>query len=233
MPRPLSPEHPNLVRAATRLRRIQLAWAALFAGAGLLSLVAQPGVAPVLWLIGAVLLVVDPQPALLAMVSVGWGLTLLGVSPELNRVIALDPVGALFSAGWVESLSLGFVRLILAIMAWNQFLFYRLLYGTRSMTGQTENLPAIPEVIPNRTGRLTAYAWAAWVAGGLALLLSSLMEAQPALRLIQTAALGLAALSIGLGVGVAFSPTSRRGIALTAVVLGGFVFLASVASLRR
>lgn len=233
MPRPLSPEHPNLVRAATRLRRIQLAWAALFAGAGLLSLIAQRDVAPVLWLIGAVLLVADSQPALLAMVSVGWGLTLLGVSPELNRVIALDPVGALFSAGWAESLSLGFVRLILAIMAWNQFLFYRMLYGTRSMSGPTEELPAIPEVIPNRTGRLTAYAWAAWVAGGLGLILSSSIEAQPMLRLTQTAALGFAALSIGLGVGVAFSPTTRRGTALSAVVMGGFVFLASVATLRR
>ena len=233
MPRPLSPEHPNLVRAATRLRRIQLAWAALFSGAGLLSLIAHRDVAPVLWLIGAVLLVAESQPALLAMVSVGWGLTLLGVSPELNRVIALDPVGALFSAGWAESLSLGFVRLILAIMAWNQFLFYRMLYGTRSMSGPTEELPAIPEVIPNRTGRLTAYAWAAWVAGGLGLILSSSLEAQPMLRLTQTAALGFAALSIGLGVGVAFSPTSRRGIALSAVVLGGFIFLASVASLRR
>ena len=233
MPRPPSPEHPNLVRAATRLRRIQLAWAALFAGAGLLSLIAQRDVAPVLWLIGAVLLVADSQPALLAMVSVGWGLTLLGVSPELNRVIALDPVGALFSAGWAESLSLGFVRLILAIMAWNQFLFYRMLYGTRSMSGPTEELPAIPEVIPNRTGRLTAYAWAAWVAGGLGLILSSSIEAQPMLRLTQTAALGFAALSIGLGVGVAFSPTTRRGTALSAVVMGGFVFLASVATLRR
>jgi len=233
VPRPLSPEHPSLARAAIRLHRIQLAWAALFAGAGVLSLIAQPGVAPVLWLVGATLLVVEPQPALLGMVSVGWGLTLLGVSPELNRVIALDPVGALFSAGWVESLSLGFVRLILAIMAWNQFLFYRLLYGTRMMTGLTENLPPIPEVIPNRTGRLTAFAWAAWVAGGLALLLSSLMEAQPMLRLIQTAALGLAAISIGLGVGVAFSPTTRRGTALAAIVLGGVVFLASVALLRR
>ncbi len=233
MPRSLSPEHPNLVRAASRFRRISLAWAALFAGTGLLSLIGQPGVAPVLWVIGAVLLAVEPQPALLAMVAVGWGLTLLGVAPDLNRVIALDPVGALFSAGWLESLSLGFVRLILAIMAWNQFLFYRLLYGTRSMTGLTENLPDIPEVIPNRTGRLTGYSWAAGVVGGLALLLSAVPEALPIERPLQTAALGFAALSIGLGVGVAFSPTHRRGTALTAVVLGGFLFLGSVAALRR
>jgi len=233
VPRSLSPEHPNLVRAATRLRRILLAWAGLFAGAGLLSLVAQPGVAPVLWLIGAILIVVDPQPALLGMVSVGWGLSLLGASPDLNQAIALDPVGALFSTGWAESLSLGFVRLILAIMAWNQFLFYRLLYGTHSMTGLAANLPDIPEVIPNRTGRLNAYSWAAWVVGGLALLVSSLPAAQLILRPLRTASLGLAALAIGLGVGVAFSPTHRRGTALTAVVLGGFVFLASVASLRE
>ena len=232
MPRSLSPEHPNLVRAATRLRRILLAWAGLFAGAGLLSLVAQPGVAPVLWLIGAILIVVEPQPALLGMVSVCWSLSLLGVSPELNQAIGLDPVGALFSAGWAESLSLGFVRLILAIMAWNQFLFYRLLYGTRSMTGLVADLPDIPEVIPNRTRRLSAYAWAGWLAGGLTLLVSSLPAAQLILRPLRTASLGLAALSIGLGVGVAFSPTHRRGTALAAIVLGGFVFLASVASLR-
>jgi hypothetical protein len=233
VPRSLSPEHPNLVRAATRLRRILLAWAGLFGGAGLLSLAAQPGVAPVFWLLGAILIVVEPQPALLGMVSVCWGLSLLGVSPELNRAIGLDPVGSLFSAGWAESLSLGFVRLILAVMAWNQFLFYRLLYGTRSMTGLAAELPDVPEVIPNRTGRLNTYAWAAWLVGGLTLLSSSLPAAQLILRPLRTASLGLAALSIGLGVGVAFSPTHRRGTALAAIVLGSFVLLASVAALRE
>jgi hypothetical protein len=98
------------------------------------------------------------------------------------------------------------------------------------MAPNGERLPPIPEVVPNQTRRLTAYAWAGSVAGGLCLALSPALEEAEALR---SAALGLAMLAIGLGIGVAFSPTRHRGAALAAVVAGGFVFTAAVASLPR
>lgn len=233
MPRALSPEHPNLVKAAARMRRILLVWAILFAGVGILGLFVAPRTVPILWLGGALLLVLEQQPALLGMVSVSWALSLLGVSTELNQAVALDPVGLLFGSEGVESLTLAFVRLVLAIMAWNQFLFYRLLYGTQAMTGASAGLPEIPEVIPNRTNRLVAYCFLANTAGGLALLFSSPLTTPEAVRSLLTASLGLAALSIGLGIGVAFSPTHQRPAALVSISLGSLMFLYSVASLGR
>jgi hypothetical protein len=122
---------------------------------------------------------------------------------------------------------------VLALMAWNQFLFYRLLYGTASMASGAERLPPIPEVVPNQTRGLTYYAWAGSLAGGLCLALGLRLPTLAVAAALQSAALGLAVLAIGLGVGVAFSPTQHRGAALAAVVIGGFVFTAVIASLPR
>ena len=233
MPRALSPEHPNLVKAASRMRRILFAWATVSAGVGLLGLFTAPRTVPVLWVGAALLLVLEQQPALLGMVAVSWSLSLLGLSTELNQALALDPVGLLFGGEVVGSLSLAFVRLVLALMAWNQFLFYRLLYGTQAMIGLSTGLPDIPEMIPNRTDRLVAYSWFGITAGGLALLFSFTLASPEGVQSLLTISLGLAALSIGLGIGVAFSPTHRRAAALASVALGSLMFLYSVASLNR
>ena len=233
MPRALSPEHPNLVKAASRMRRILFAWATVSAGVGLLGLFTASRTVPLLWLGGALLLFLEQQPALLGMVAVSWSLSLLGLSTELNQALALDPVGLLFGGEVVGSLSLAFVRLVLALMAWNQFLFYRLLYGTQAMIGLSTGLPDIPEMIPNRTDRLVVYSWFGITAGGLALLFSFTLASPEGVQSLLTISLGLAALSIGLGIGVAFSPTHRRAAALASVALGSLMFLYSVASLNR
>lgn len=223
MPRAVSPDHPNLQQAVSRLRRIQFTWAALLAGMALLTVLSEPAVIPLHWLLGALLLALGPQPALLGMVAVIWGLSLLGLIPQLNQDLALDPIGALFGVELIEGLALGFVRLVLLFMAWSQLLFYRMLYGAPGLGPDT---PEIPPVIDNRTDRLAGWSQAAGWTGALVLLVELLTEAT-----VQTlsVSLGLATLAVGLGVGVAFSPTQRRSVALASIVLGGMLFVLNVA----
>lgn len=223
MPRALSPDHPNLQKAVGQLRRIQYTWAALFLGMALLTVLGEAAAVPVHWLGGAVLLLLGPQPALLGMVAVIWGLSLLGLVPEVNRSLAIDPVGALFGVEFIESLALGFVRLVLLVMAWSQLLFYRMLYGAPSLGPET---PAIPAVVENHTDRLASWARLAAVASGLVLLVQLVGGVN---RPLNSAMLGLAALAVALGLGVAFTPTLRRGLALVSVVLGSMLFVFSVA----
>lgn len=235
MVRTLHPDDPRLVSAADRLRRIQWAWAALFVGVGVLAVLAAKRELPVPavpWMAAGLLLVIEVQPAYLALVSVMWGLSQIALVPAANLVFAADPVSLIFDAGPVENLALAIVRVILMAMAWNQFLFYRMLYGTAAMSASDPDLPIIPEVVPNHTDRLAWWSRVLAVTGLLAFLvafpLARAGTARPALNL----ALGLAMLSIGIGLGVAFSPTSRRGLALTSVGLGVFVFLVTLAAGR-
>lgn len=223
MPRALSPDHPNLQKAVGQLRRIQYTWAALFLGMALLTILGEAVAVPIHWLGGALLLLLGPQPALLGMVAVIWGLSLLGLVPELNRSLAIDPIGALFGVELIESLALAFVRVVLLAMAWGQLLFYRMLYGAPSLGPET---PAIPVVVDNHTDRLASAAQLAALASGLTLLVQLVGSVTRPLNSIM---LGLAALAVGLGLGVAFSPTRRRGAALVSVVLGGMLFIFSVA----
>ncbi len=225
MPRSITPDHPNLQLAVGRLRRIQYTWAALLVGMALLTVLSRPAVVPIHWLTGALLLVLGPQPALLGMVAVLWGLSLLGLIPEVNQALALDPIGALFGVELIESLALSFVRLVLLIMAWGQLLFYRLLYGAPSLGPET---PEIPAVVDNHTDRLAGWSQAAGWTGLLVLLVGLLTATTP--QMLSTS-MGLASLAVGLGVGVAFSPTSRRAVALASVVLGGMLFVLNVALL--
>lgn len=191
-----------------------------------LTLLSDRQVVPAQWLIGALVLGLEPQPALLGMVAVTWGLSLLGLIPDLNALFKIDPAGALLQFGTIESLALAFVRIILMVMAWNQLLFYRMLYGSPS---PNKRLPGIPEVIENKTARIARWAQLSLIAGTLALLLSLAID-RP--RALLSAAFNLAALSTGLGIGVAFSPTDRRGSVLAAVMLAGLLLVLSVAASR-
>lgn len=198
----------------------------MFAGMATLTLLSNRQVVPAQWLIGALVLGLEPQPALLGMVAVTWGLSLLGLIPDLNALFKIDPAGALLQFGTIESLALAFVRIILMVMAWNQLLFYRMLYGSPS---PNKRLPGIPEVIENKTARIARWAQLSLIAGTLALLLSLAID-RP--RALLSAAFNLAALSTGLGIGVAFSPTDRRGSVLAAVMLAGLLLVLSVAASR-
>ncbi len=165
------------------------------------------------------------QPAYLAMVAALWGLSLVSLNPQLNQALALDPIALLFGAGALERLALAFVRVILLIMAWNQFLFYRMLYGTRTAGGLDPELRPIPEVIPNRTDQLANFAAGLSLAGIAPLLVAlSPVDAGTA-RLALSLCAVLAALAVGMGLGAAFSPTRRRSAALTGMALGSLEYL--------
>lgn len=223
MPRAISPDHPNLQGAVRRLRRIQITWAALMLGMALLTLLSDTGTMPLHWLAGAILLLLGPQPALLGMVAVIWGLSLLGLVPQLNQALAIDPVGALFGVEPIKGLALGFVRLILLVMAWNQMLFYRILYGAPSLGRDT---PEIPPVVENHTDRQAEAALLTALAGLVVVLVQLSAGTSPPLL---STGMGLGILAVGLGIGAAFSPTLRRPAALASVVLGGMLFVVSVA----
>ena len=245
MPQSLSPDHPNLLRAVSRLRRILIAWAVFFGAMAALTVFAAPGVIPLQWIAGLTLLVIsaapDParsskrfglQPALLGLVSVTWALSLLGLVPAINQIFALDPIILIFDAGLLESIALAFVRGILVLMAWNQFMFYRMLYGTQGTVGLESGMPDIPEVVPNRTALLEAIARWSGIAGGAIILVSFAVQSSNALLPMLSSSLGLSMLAVGLGVGVAFSPTERRSAALGSVVVGGIIFVVSILAAR-
>lgn len=210
-----------------------------------LTFLAAPGVIPVQWLAGIALLILsaapDPkgtrsflglQPALLGLVSVTWALSLLGLVPGINGIFALDPIVLLFEAGLIESLALAFVRGVLVVMAWNQLLFYRMLYGTRGTVGLEPGMPDIPEIVPNRTARLETYARWAGISGGLIILAAHFIPNNEIVLPLLSSALGAGMVAVGLGVGVAFSPTESRTAALGSIIFGGIIFLLAIVSAR-
>ena len=231
MPAILSPADPHLQAAVGRLRRTQWAWAALLAALAVLALAgARSGVQPLAalqWAISAALLALAPQPALLALVAMQWGLSLAALTPAAAAALGPDPLGLVFGGGTVELLALAGVRLLLAVAAWNQFLFYRMLYGTAQASGLDPALPPVPEVVPNHSDRL---ALSSAVLGALGLLAAwggaALAPAAWTIG-VRTLAVAAAAFALGLGLGAAFSPTRRRGAALAGAGLGALAFLSA------
>lgn len=185
-------------------------------------MLAQQGehpLAALVFFIAAGLLALDPQPVYLAMTSVLWGLSLTALLPGVNQATASDPIALMFGAGFLESVALAVVRLLLMMMSWSQFLFYRLLYGTARFDA---DLPAIPEVVPNQTNRLALMALGLAGASVLSLLVGS------ALRDSAQLSYSLATPAIGIALGVAFSPTDRRGFALAALIAATILSLFSL-----
>lgn len=224
-------DHPNLRLALGRLRRLQWLWAALFAGLGALAL-ASTGFAepflPLTWIVIAVLLVPRPQPITLSLVAVAWGFSLVFLVPGIAQTIGADPVTRLLGGGAVEIAALAIVRVIFLITAWNQFMFYRLLYGTRGADGLDPLLPPIPAVISNPSDRVAVWARLLGFLGLMAALISIPLSTAA----LRTAALGApfagAVFAVGLGLGAAFVPTTRRAMALTGVFLGCASLLAAL-----
>ncbi len=228
----LTPEHPNLRQAAGRLRRTLWVWAALAAGMGVLT--ASPAIGGSLvpaigWLAAAALMGLFVQPVLLALAAAQWALSLVTWIPGVALVVGGDPLTTLLTPGAFESFGLALVRVLLAITAWNQFLFYRMLYGTGRAAGLDLRLPPIPEVVPNRTD---TWALAARMLGvvAIAAALLALALTSPARLLAIQAGLVLASLGIGLGMGTAFSPTGRRGAALLGVGVAAAAFVLALAA---
>jgi hypothetical protein len=216
-------DDPKLQTAVNRLRRVQWVWAVLFALLGGLALATNGPTRPFLpltWITIAAILAAGAQPIDLALVAVAWGLSLIFLIPGIARALNGDPVTQLFGNGFVELAASAVVRVLLLITAWNQFLLYRLLYGTQGAAGLDPALPPIPAVVPNPSDRVAG--WARWIGFvGLMASIAAVPATEPSARInLLGAAFGCSVFAVGLGLGSAFVPTGRRGVALVGVGLG-------------
>ncbi|MGH2625944.1 MAG: hypothetical protein ACRDHY_04755 [Anaerolineales bacterium] len=234
MTKALPVDTPNLIGAVTRLRRTLLVWAALMGSMGLLTLYANPGhpFEALPWLAASALMVFGTQPAYLGLSAFQWGVSLTSFVPGVRYAFGADPLVAPPDVGPLGVAGLALVRLLFLVTAWNQFLLYRLLYGTQGAAGLDPKLPAIPAMIPNHTdtlalaGRLLAFL-------SLAVSLASrFLQPDPGPLLAIGLARALSILAMGLGLGAAFSPTRRREAALLAVGVGAAGLLVSLALAR-
>ena len=228
---PPAADHPNLLVAVGRLRRLQWMWAVLFGALGGLALASaglhQPLI-PLTWITIAALLVLRPEPLFLALVASAWGLSMVFLVPGVRLMLGGDPISRLFASGTVELVAMAIVRILLLVTAWNQFLFYRLLYGTQGAAGLDPSLAPVPAVLPNPSDRT---AITARLLGFLALMasLASVPLAGGAAGLSSLSlAYGGSVLSVGLGLGSALVPTRRRTMALWGVGLGCAAMLAAL-----
>lgn len=206
-------------------------WAIFFAAMGLLlvGLLRQTyPTAPVIWFTGAALLIFSRQPVLLALVALQWGLSLTTLIPGVAQITGPDPLSYLFDSGTLETLVLVGVRLVMMVTAVNQFLFYRMLYGTESIRELHPDLRPIPEVIPNRTDQMAITGRLLGFLGVLLTLLSIPLGSRGLDDDILNLAIASSTFAMSFGLGVAFSPTQRRGTAFAAVVLGGFAFMLAI-----
>ena len=169
MPEILPVDSPKLQLAVQRMKRTMWLWALLMAGMGVLTLGSTGGAYPLIafsWFVIAVLLIVGDQPVILALAAVQWGLSLAAFAPGFQELLGPDPLVTLFEPSTLEIIVLVIVRVIFMASTWNQFLLYRLLYGTKEGYGLEEGKANIPEILPNRTNRL---AWSARLIGFAAL----------------------------------------------------------------
>jgi len=239
MPKTLSKDDPNLLKAVQRLTRSHYLWAALFVGLGLLTqFVAAPRhpFAGLPFIIIGLVCLRWRDPALLATVAV---LLALSIAPTLyGRITILgpDPLTEVTSLGGLEIAALALGKLLLTYIAANQFLYLRLLYGTARATTDDPDLPLIPEMVPNRTDRQARWARRVGVAGvviALGTLFITNIELESLIRAGAELAGSLGAIAIGLGFGAAFAPTDERPAALLGVGLGAISYIAAVLVLLR
>ena len=179
MPEPIPPLASNLQLAAGRLRRTQWVWAALLGAAALLQWLSLRGEASTAGALdvaalafAAGLLALSVQPAYLALVAVLWGSSLIRLVPGVAQVFGPDILVGVLGNSWLEIAAAALVRIVLMVTAWNQFMLYRLLYGTAAFTGGEHGVAPIPEVIPNRTDRLAGIALLVGSVGLLGCLIS-------------------------------------------------------------
>jgi hypothetical protein len=223
MPEELSPDHPNLISAAQRMQRICWAWATvslLFAVLTYGTVGETYPLAALPWLLHGLLLVRNQQPLFLGLTAVLWGISVLNLLPGISGLVGPDPLTVIFETSVIEKIAFGVVRFLLLLMAWNQFMFYRILYGTAEMNGLDDDLPIVPEIILNWSDVLAVVAPAIGILGMVTTWVTVLPTTGTLRTVLAEVAYACIIFSIGLGIGVTFSPTSRRRLALFAVGLG-------------
>lgn len=184
--------------------------------------------ASVIWFVTALFLALSRQPVFLALVAMQWGLSLASLIPGVAAITGPDPLSYLFDSGTLETLVLVGVRVVMVVTAVNQFLFYRMLYGTESIRELHPDLAPIPEVIPNRTGQLALTGRLLGFLGIMFTLLSIPLRNRGLDVSFLNLAMGAGTLAMGLGLGVAFSPTRRRATALTSILFGGMAYMLAI-----
>ncbi len=235
MPKLLSKDDPNLVKAASRLARGQLIWGGLFIVLGLFTSLAAGEAHPISglpFIAVGVMCLRWGDPVLIAAVAM---LMALSIWPSLDvrgSILGPEPIYKVFpNFGFVERSALVFAKGILVYTALQQFLVLRFLYGTETATTDDPNTPVIPAMIPNNANRFGVWARFLGFAGIafaiLALLLALLAPPTTFTRTLAELGGSLGALALGLGLGVAFSPTDEREAALWAIGLGAVSYLAS------
>jgi hypothetical protein len=240
MPRTLPKDDPHLITAVKRLARVQLVWGWLLVGLGLLTQIVaglDHPVAGLPFIAVGIACLRWGDPALLAAVA---ALVALSIVPAVNgraTLLGPDPLVRLLGMSAVEIGALVIGKVLMVVTASNQFLFYRLLYGTERATSDEADLPIIPPMLPNRTNRLAR--WASGLGfGGVFLSIISLLlliadPTAPATRAMAEMGGSLGAIALGLGLGAAFSPTDERPAALWGVGLGGVSYFAAASTLLR
>jgi hypothetical protein len=228
MPETIPKDHPSFITAAQRLRRLLWGWGGLFAIMGAVTLSVLKDTTPLTaapWFAIAITIALDSQPVYLSLVAIQLGLSILTLFPGLGTILGRDPFFVVFEASTIEALALAVVRILLLLMAWNQFMFYRILYGTEQMSGLDEDLPDIPEIIPNKSdlfARLSQYL----AIGGFLLVVVAVAFRDPELtRHLAPLAFGTLTIAVGLGFGSIFSPTSRRSIAASGVLISALALI--------
>jgi len=232
----LSTDTPNLKLGVSRLRRVLWGWALLLAALGALHLTpmrSEPVVPSLLaalpYLACAALLASSLQPSYLAMVAAVWGLSVILLVPSVGAVFGADPLGVLLGNSSVERIVVALVRILFMVTAWNQFLFYRLLYGSASFHGVGPPPPFIPPMVENRTDRMAEWSGMLGFLSLMAPILAMGLQGAGLSRPILQVSLVLATFGLGAGLGSAFSPTSRRGTALRGMLLGALGYLLTLA----
>jgi hypothetical protein len=240
MPKTLSKDDPNLLKAVDRLTRAQRLYGWLLVGLGIVTQVAsgiQHPVAGTPFIAIGLACLLWGDPALFAAVAV---LMTLSIFPTLNgrgTILGPEPIAQLTDLGLVERAAIAFGKLTLAGIAVNQFFLFRLLYGTARATSNDPDLPIIPPMVPNRTDRLARGARSLAILGvvctAIVLLLLAMNPFAFATRVMAEIGGSLGAVAIGLGLGSAFSPTDERPAALLGVGLGAMSYVTAAMILLR
>jgi hypothetical protein len=240
MSKTLSKSDPHLQEAVKRLDRTQKTTGWILIGYGALTQIVAISAIPLHPVAGLPFIaagfftLIWGDPALLALSAV---LFAFAIVPSVNPALSLlgpDPIVQVTGLGGWELLIVVGVKAVLAFSAIQQFLLFRLLYGTERASSEDPDLAVIPPMVTNRTDRLARWARSTGlIAGATALLALGFLFVDPAALATRVAAEltgALAVMAAGLGLGAAFSPTDERpaallglGIGLASYLLAGFV----------
>lgn len=227
MPKTLSASDPTLRASVGRLQRTQRVWGILLLALGVLTFgqhYQNHPIAGLPFIIIGLLCLVWGDPFLLAPVGLLMAFSIVPtISPNLP-LFGPDPLRQMFQLSGIELVGLIIGKILIVVTAFNHFSFYRFLYGTARASLDDPSLPVIPELVPNRTNRYAR--WAQWLGGlglaGSALALVLAFVERTAYTPYILAELGgsLGGLALGVGFGVAFSPTDERPTALRGALMG-------------